>query len=608
MGRGADWKRTVREITDSGLPEKIAESIFQDHSGQIWVGTQSGVAFLKSGRFVPVASVPYGVVHSITGDSAGNLWMSHQEGLFHLLEAGLVERIPWAKLGRREPATAVLHDARQGGLWLGFRDGGVAHFNDGQIRASYAAAEGLGEGMIHSFYPDASGSLWAATDGGLSRIKDGRVLTLTSRNGLPCNIVHWMMEDDAHSVWLYTACGLVRIARSDLDAWASNPKQTIQAAVFDSSDGVSTHRFPGGYSANVAKSADGKLWFLRLGGVSILDPHHLAFNKLPPPVHIEQVTADDKIYDATNGLRLPPRTRNLAIDYTALSFVAPEKVRFRYKLEGQDRTGGSSLTFDRFSTRTCAPGSYRFAWSRATTAGCGTRPAPRWNFSIAPAFNQTRWFQAAMAFSFAALLWAAYQLRVTQLARQFNRTMDARVSERTRIARELHDTLLQSFHGLLLRFQTALYLLPDRPADAKQQLAGAIDQAAKAITEGRDAVQGLRSSTIEKNDLALAISALGAELAADGSGLQTGIPRGCRGRARELHPIVRDDSTRSLRKHFGMPSGTRMPGGSRSRSATTTSNSDCACATMARGSIRRCSPTRVSRDTTDCAACRNAPR
>ena len=121
-------------------------------SGQIWVGTQSGVAVLKSGRFARVASVPYGVAHSITGDSSGNVWMSHQEGLFRLLGADLVERIPWAKLRRKEPATAVLHDARQGGLWLGFRDGGVAYFNDGEIRASYAAAEGLGEGMIRSFY------------------------------------------------------------------------------------------------------------------------------------------------------------------------------------------------------------------------------------------------------------------------------------------------------------------------------------------------------------------------------------------------------------------------------------------------------------------------
>src|SRR4030095_846385 len=124
----------------SGLPDK-AQSLFQDARGQMWVGTQNGVAFLKSDRFVPVTSVPYGIVYSFTGDSAGNLWMSHQEGLFCLLRERVVERIPWAQLGRKEPANAVLHDAVQGGLWLGFRDGGAAYFQDGQIRASYTAGE-----------------------------------------------------------------------------------------------------------------------------------------------------------------------------------------------------------------------------------------------------------------------------------------------------------------------------------------------------------------------------------------------------------------------------------------------------------------------------------
>ena len=244
-GREADSRGTIREITDSGLPDK-AHALFQDARGQMWVGTQSGVAFLKSDRFVPVASVPYGIVYSFTDDSAGNVWMSHQEGLFQLFGARVVERIPWAKLGRREPATALLHDAVQGVLWLGFRDGGVAYFKDGQLRASYASAEGLGQGMVRDFYIDGNGTLWTATDGGLSRIEDGRVLTLTSQNGLPCDTVHWMREDDSHSVWLYLACGLVRIGRSELDSWVSHPKQTIQASVFDSSDGVSSHRFTGG--------------------------------------------------------------------------------------------------------------------------------------------------------------------------------------------------------------------------------------------------------------------------------------------------------------------------------------------------------------------------
>jgi signal transduction histidine kinase/ligand-binding sensor domain-containing protein len=542
--RSPDWERTVREVIDSGLPDKIAESIFQDHRGQIWVGTQSGVAFLKAGRFARVASVPYGVVHSITGDSAGNVWMSHQQGLFHLLEAALVERISWGTLGRKEPATAILHDDRQGGVWLGFRDGGVAYFSDGRIRASYAAAEGLGEGMVRSFYPDASGALWAGTDGGLSRIKDGAVLTLSSRNGLPCDIVHWMMEDDAHSVWLYTACGLVRIARSDLDVWASNPKQTIPAAVFDSSDGVSNHRFPGGYNANVAKSADGKLWFLRAGGVSVLDPQHLAFNEHPPPVRIEQVTADDKIYDATNGLRLPSRIRNLAIDYTALTFVAPEKVRFRYKLEGQNRNWHEVINDRQVQYTNLAPGPYRFRVMASNNSGVWNEAGATLEFSIAPAYYQTRWFQAAMAVGSLALLWVGYQLRIRQVARQFNRTLDARVSERSRIARELHDTLLQSFHGLLLRFQTVLYLLPERPAEARAQLEGAIGHAAKAITEGRDAVQSLRASTVERNDLAVAIRTVGVEMAGadDPTANQPStFSVAVEGETRDLHPIARDE-------------------------------------------------------------------
>src|SRR4030095_14405594 len=140
---------------------------------------------------------------------------------------------------------------------------------------------------------------------------------------------------------------------------------------------------------------------------------------------------------------------------------------------------------------------------------------------VLPAWWNAWQFKTMVGASFALFLWLGHELRVRQLARQFNMRLEERVVERTRIARDLHDTLLQSFHGLLLRFQTVSYLLPERPADAKEKLDGAIGQAAKAITEGRDAVQGLRTSTIERNDLALAIRALGDELA---TGASTGPP------------------------------------------------------------------------------------
>jgi signal transduction histidine kinase/ligand-binding sensor domain-containing protein len=489
-----------------------------------------------------VAGVPYGIVFSFADDGAGNIWMSHQEGLLHVSGTRVAERIPWARLGRRQPAGALLHDAVRGGLWLGFKDGGFAYFKDGQLRESYAGAGGPGEGDVRGFFVDRNGILWAPTAGGLSRIKDGHILTLTTQNGLPCNTVHWMIEDDAGSVWLLTACGVVRIGWSELDAWASQSKPTIDVTVFDRSDGVTSHRTSAGFNAAVAKSSDGKLWFVRNVGLSVIDPYHLAFNKLPPPVHIERVTADDKIYDATNGLRLPPRTRNVAIDYTALSFVAPEKVRFRYKLEGQNQNWHDVVNDRQIQYTNLAPGPYRFRVAASNNSGVWNEAGATLEFSIAPAFYQTRWFQAAMAFSFVALLFAAYQWRVAQLARQFNRTLEARVGERTRIARELHDTLLQSFHGLLLKFQTVAYLLPERPTEARQQLAGAIDHAAKAITEGRDAVQGLRSSTIERNDLAMAIRTLGDGIASDTSApTASGFSVAVEGETRDLHPIVRDE-------------------------------------------------------------------
>ena len=140
-----------------------------------------------------------------------------------------------------------------------------------------------------------------------------------------------------------------------------------------------------------------------------------------------------------------------------------------------------------------------------------------------------------------ALLWAAYQWRVRQLHHQFEMTLEARVGERTRIARELHDTLLQSFHGLLLRFQTVSQLLPERPMEAKEKLDSAIEQAAEAITEGRDAVQGLRDSTVQSNDLALAISTLGEELATDSTNHRPAFRVAVEGESRDLHPILRDE-------------------------------------------------------------------
>ena len=543
LNRWKDGQFTVFRKA-SGLPDDATHSLFQDYRGRIWVSTNQGLAYFEDGRFSTVAGLPSEEIYSITGDKAGNLWISGNKGLSQLQEERLVQQFPWSALGRRQQAKVVIAD--QGGVWLAFwENGGVLFFKDGQVRASYTT-EALSKGPVAGLRLDADGALWAATqESGLSRIKDNRVETLTTRNGLPCDTIHWAMEDDDRALWLYTACGLLRISRAELEAWIGDPQRKIELTVWNAAAGVRlTAVSPAYYNPPVAKSTDGKLWFLG-EGVQVIDPHHLPDNKIAPPVYIEQVTADGETHDAAQGLRLPPGVHDVLFDFTALSLAVPENVRFRVKLESQDKAWRELVNQRHVHYTNLPPGNYRFHVMAANNSGLWNEQGAVLDFTIAPAFYQTLWFRLVSVTVLLALLWVAYQLRVRQLAHQFNITLDARVSERTRIARELHDTLLQSFQGLLLRFQSVLKMLPERPLEARQRLESAIDQAAAAIAEGRDAVQDLRSSAFETNDLAGGIIAIGKHLTSEASVFESPvIDVEVEDGPRNLNPIVRDEAYR----------------------------------------------------------------
>ena len=498
----------------SGLPDDVAQSLFQDDHGRVWVFTDHGLAYFKDGRFLAVNGVASKEVYSITGDKAGNLWLSGNRGLSHLLEGRLVEHFPWSVLGRRQQAKVILSD--QGGVWLSFwTDGGVLYFKDGKVRASYTTADGLGKGHVPSLRLDRDGAVWAGTEeGGLSRIQDGRIATLTSKNGLPCDTIHWTIEDDDRSLWLYTACGLVRIARTELDAWIADPKRRIKTAVWDAADGLSLHAAsPAYYGPPVAKSTAGKLWFVPGEGVQVVDPRHLAVNKLPPPVRIEQLKADGKPYQLKQGMHLPANVRDVWIDYTALSLAAPEKVHFKYMLEGQDLDWKEVINDRQAQYSNLHPREYRFRVVASNNSGAWNETGDTLEFSIEPRFYQTAWFGGACAAAFLALLWGLHRLRLHQLAREFNARIEERDEERTRIARELHDTLLQSVQGLMFSFQAARNLLPERTDEATRTLDQAIREGDEAIAEGRDAIQGLRADPALESNLEDLLRAAGKELA-----------------------------------------------------------------------------------------------
>ena len=485
--------------------------------------------------------VPAGWVYAMAEDQDANLWIANLDrGLLELRGDRLAQQIPWTKFGEHGYALALAADRSQNGLWVGLSEGGIAHVRGDQILSFYGAAEGLGNGAVNGLQFDHEGTLWAATASGLSRLKDGRIATLSSQNGLPCDVVNWVMEDDDQSLWLYMPCGLVRIARTELEAWASNPGRTIQLAVLDSSDGVRTRGSFDNIGPNVAKGPDGKIWFTTFDGLSVIDPTHLPFNKLPPPVNIERIVADGKSYDVSNGLRLPPSVRDLMIDYTALSLAVPEKIHFRYKLEGQDKDWRELVNVRHVEYTNLPPKHYKFRVLACNNSGVWNEEGATLDFVIPPAWYQTNWFRAACILAFLGMIWGIHELRMRQLAAEFNLRLEERVSKRTRIARDLHDTLLQSFQGLLLQFKAVSYQL--QPGKTKSALDAVIGDASQAITEGRDTVQGLRASIVEKNDLAEAIRAFGEELAS--TAINQPSPAFeviVEGRRKRKHPFLRDE-------------------------------------------------------------------
>jgi signal transduction histidine kinase len=239
---------------------------------------------------------------------------------------------------------------------------------------------------------------------------------------------------------------------------------------------------------------------------------------------------------------LPALTRDLEIDYTALSFVIPQRVRFRYKLEGRDAEWQDPGTRRQAFYSDLRPGAYKFHITASNDDGIWNEDGKVLRLSVAPALYQTIWFRLTCMVAASLFLWLLYQLRLRQLAAKFNLELETRIDERTRIARDLHDTLLQSFHVLMLRFQAAANLFPTRPAEAKRTLDSAVEEAALAISEGRDAIQGLRMSPVETADLALAIKTLGEELASGGAERSSAVfCMDVAGRPQNLHPTVRDE-------------------------------------------------------------------
>ena len=282
----------------------------------------------------------------------------------------------------------------------------------------------------------------------------------------------------------------------------------------------------------------------------MVDPSRLSQKVLPAETYIESLVVDRKQFQMGEYLKIPPHPRDLQIDYTSPTFTIPQRVKFRYRLDGYDHDWHDAGTRRQAFYSDLPPGKYSFRVIARNSDGVWNENAARLDFSVVPAYYQTNWFRALCACIFLALLWAAYQWRVRQLQHQFAMTLEARVGERTRIARDLHDTLLQSFHGLLFHFQASRNLLPKRPEEAAQSLDTALIRAEQALDEGRHSIQDLRPSLSSEGDLDQVLITTGEELASSHHA-ENGSPRFeviVEGERRGLAPMVQEEILRIARE------------------------------------------------------------
>jgi PAS domain S-box-containing protein len=411
------------KITSIQPPNHLAgraiTSLLEDRAGRLWVGVDEDLSVYERGSFRKIPTLDgshVGAIRAIAEDVDGSIWATTSDltgnkyRLLRIQDLRIRDEISPPQL---PPANTLAADPH-GGVWLGLTGGGLARFRNGQME--FFPFSGPHDGPVYGLLVNSDASILAATPSGLVGWRNGSLQTLTARNGLPCDVIYSLISDREATLWLYTECGVIAIPNAELQRWWESPNATVKSRLFDVFDGARPMSTP--FQPNVSLSPDGRLWFANQNVLQMIDPAHLDSNPILPPVHIEEMIADHKNYAPRDGLRLPPLTRDLEIDYTALSFIAPQKVRFRYKLEGHDSEWQDPGTRRQAFYSDLRPGNYRFRVMACNNDGVWNEEGATLAFSVAAAWYQTWWFRGILLVVFLALLWALYQWRIQQVKRQ----------------------------------------------------------------------------------------------------------------------------------------------------------------------------------------------
>jgi signal transduction histidine kinase/ligand-binding sensor domain-containing protein len=590
--RGVERIRDTAFVTyapSTNLLQERFGPVYTDEENRTWFASAGGgLYWLKDGKAepVPAAGLEKDEVYSITGRNS-EVWVGRQHGGMTRLQyrnGAMSSQTYTARDGLAQNSVYSVYQSSDGAVWAGTVNGGVSRLKDERF-TTYTTASGLSSNTINAILETHDGTIWFATPNGMTSWTAGRWRSYAPNDGLPSEGVNCLLEDSSRVLWIGTSNGLaffssgnIRAVREtpdslhkqilgmvqDKSGWlwiaTSNhvlrvkPDKLMSGKVEESdvrefgladgllsTDGVKR-------SSSVATDSLGRIWISTTRGLSVVDPTHLAGDSPPAIVHLDAISADGLPINIANAIRIPPSHKRITFNYTGLSLAVPDRIRFRYFLDGFDRTWSEPTAAREAVYTNLGAGSYRFRVVASNSDGIWNGSESATPFEVNPAFWQTWWFGSAFFLTAAVLTWLAYRYRVRQVTSRLDMQFQERFSERTRIAGELHDTLLQSVQGLLLHFQRARNLLPGNPEEAVHRLDVALERAEQAIVEGRNAIHDLRSSALDESDLEQALTALGDEIrpldGKDSAALRVMVE----GVAKPLRPILRDDIYRIVRE------------------------------------------------------------
>lgn len=545
-GSGSALRLQGSRVRALAMPAPVNSAI-RDAEGGIWMAGPAGIWRSRGARLEFVADLPPGAagqapVRAMARDAQGVLWVSiNKVGLFRREAQGWV-RAPVApgRDSQRMPVSALA--APDGWLWFGYRDGLLEARRGGQT-LRWSASDDLGHVTALAHH---AGRTWVGGQHGLAYVEAGRLRRLPLPDDGVFDNIYAIVPVAAATgaadvdLWLHARAGISQIGAAELRRAMATPGHRIRYRSFDALGGLANDPHQVLPLPTAVSGADGRLWFSTSGGVVALDPARLPPAEPGPMVGIEAVSVDGARVDPAASLSLAPQAQRIAIDYTAPSLAAPERLGFRYRLDGFDTDWVDAGRARQAIYTGLAPGAYRFRVIALNKDGV---PSPREAvllFRVAQAFYRHPLFLAGAAVLALAALRLAYRATARRAAERVRDRLQERHRERERIARELHDTLLQGVHGLVLRFQAAADTLPaDAPARAR--LEQALVRADQVLVEGRERVRALRGGPLDTRELHEALAAAGEELAAQWA---CGFAFAVRGTVRRLQPAVLDEVCR----------------------------------------------------------------